>query len=300
MHSISLFDILHETISRNSPTMWIFVLHWNHCHIFLSLRTWSPLMRFLAPDWKGRYCCSSRPVLLTLQHLSVWSPPKLQKRTWRSTALEGVIEVSLHIVDPHVMRFRRYPEVGINMHYVAITFQIFNWCWAVKWFTVVPQPILKFNKCTVYEYILIISEHQSTKLVSPASSTCKWNSSPNLGIPKYTDAFQSEVNLIRLDTLWIQSFLKWCISFDMGWSNGSSWQCWKCKSYTLQVFHWISALESRLKTLAVNIIPSVKGMMRQCLPHIFKTGTTVIVLHNLSNPIGFVERFIWLCHIANI
>ena len=32
---------------------------------------------------------------------------------------------------------------------------------------VVQQLILKFNKYTVYEYIVIISEHQSTHFLSP-------------------------------------------------------------------------------------------------------------------------------------
>jgi len=32
---------------------------------------------------------------------------------------------------------------------------------------VIQQPILEFNKDTVHEYILIISEHESTNFVSP-------------------------------------------------------------------------------------------------------------------------------------
>jgi len=81
--------------------------------------------------------------------------------------LEGVIEITFRIVDPDVMRFRHNPLVGIGIVYLAIKSQTLNRCRAVKWLTVVQQPIVKFNKYTVYEYILIISEHQSTNLVSP-------------------------------------------------------------------------------------------------------------------------------------
>ena len=81
--------------------------------------------------------------------------------------MEGVIEVTLRILDPGVMRFRHDPLVGIGIFYLAIKSQMLNRCRAVKWLTVVQQPILKFNKYTVYEYVLIISEHQSTTFMSP-------------------------------------------------------------------------------------------------------------------------------------
>ena len=84
--------------------------------------------------------------------------------------MEGVNEVilfTLHILDPDVMRFRHDPLVGIGIFYLAIKSQTLNRCRAVKWLTVVQQPILKFNKYTVYEYVLIISEHQSTNFMSP-------------------------------------------------------------------------------------------------------------------------------------
>jgi len=45
--------------------------------------------------------------------------------------------------------------------------QMINRSRAVKWLTVVQQPIRKFDKYTVYEYIVIISEHQSTNFLSP-------------------------------------------------------------------------------------------------------------------------------------
>jgi hypothetical protein len=37
----------------------------------------------------------------------------------------------------------------------------------VIWIMVVHQPILKFNKYSVYEYIQIISKHQSNNFMSP-------------------------------------------------------------------------------------------------------------------------------------
>jgi hypothetical protein len=81
--------------------------------------------------------------------------------------LEGVIEVTMHIKDPDVLRFRHDPVVGMGIFWLSITSQTLNSCTAVKWLTVVQQPIEKCNKYNVYEYILIISEHQSTILVSP-------------------------------------------------------------------------------------------------------------------------------------
>ena len=79
--------------------------------------------------------------------------------------MEGVIEVTVCILDPDVMRFRHDLLVGISIFYLAIKSQTLNRCRAVKWLTVVQQPILKLNKYTVYDYILIISEHQSTNFI---------------------------------------------------------------------------------------------------------------------------------------
>jgi hypothetical protein len=81
--------------------------------------------------------------------------------------LEGVIEVTFRIKDPDVMRVRHDPLVGIRIFYLAIKSQTRNRSRGVKWLTVVQQPILKYNKYTVKEYILIVSEHQSTIFVSP-------------------------------------------------------------------------------------------------------------------------------------
>jgi hypothetical protein len=57
--------------------------------------------------------------------------------------LEGVIEVTVHILDPDVMRFMHDPLVGIRIFYVAIKSQTPNRCRVVKWLIVVQQPILK-------------------------------------------------------------------------------------------------------------------------------------------------------------
>jgi hypothetical protein len=81
-------------------------------------------------------------------------------------ALEGFIEVTFHILDPDVMRFRHDTLVGIGIFCLAIISQTLNRCRAVKWLTVEQQPIVKFYKYTVYEYILIISEHEFTNVMS--------------------------------------------------------------------------------------------------------------------------------------
>ena len=81
--------------------------------------------------------------------------------------MEGVIKVTACILDSDVMKFRHDPFVGISIFYFAIKSRTLTRCWAVKWLTVVRQSILKFNKCTVKEYIVILSVHQSTNFVSP-------------------------------------------------------------------------------------------------------------------------------------
>jgi hypothetical protein len=65
------------------------------------------------------------------------------------------------------MTFRHDPLVGIGIFYLAIKSQTLNRSRVVKWLMVIPQPILEFDKFTVMEYILIISEHESTDFVSP-------------------------------------------------------------------------------------------------------------------------------------
>ena len=79
----------------------------------------------------------------------------------------NVILFTLHILDPDVMSFRHDPWVGIGIFYLAIKSQTLNRCRAVKWLTVIQQPILELNNDNVYEYILIISEHKSTNFMSP-------------------------------------------------------------------------------------------------------------------------------------
>jgi len=65
------------------------------------------------------------------------------------------------------MSFRHDPLVGIDIFYRAMKSQMLDRSRAVKWLTVTQQPILEFKNYTVYEYIGIILEHQSTNFVSP-------------------------------------------------------------------------------------------------------------------------------------
>jgi hypothetical protein len=81
--------------------------------------------------------------------------------------LEGVIEVTFRILDPDLMRFTHHSVVGICIFYLPNKSQTLNRGRAVKWLTLVQQPIVMFKKFTLHQYILIISEHQSTILVSP-------------------------------------------------------------------------------------------------------------------------------------
>jgi len=92
---------------------------------------------------------------------------KVQSRKRRNLTLEHIIKVTFSILDPDVMRFRHDPLVGIGIVYLVMKSQTLNRCRAAKWLMVVQQLILKFNKYTVYEYIVIISEHQSTHFLSP-------------------------------------------------------------------------------------------------------------------------------------
>jgi len=77
MHMISLFANLDEPVNTFSPTMRIFVLHWNHRHTFLSLRTYYPLLSLLPPLWNGRDHFSARQALLKWEDLILWSPAKV-------------------------------------------------------------------------------------------------------------------------------------------------------------------------------------------------------------------------------
>jgi hypothetical protein len=79
--------------------------------------------------------------------------------------LDGVLEVTVYILGPDVIRSRRDPLVGIGLFYLAIKSQMLNRCRAAKWLMVVPQPNLRINDYTVYEYILIISKHHSVHLM---------------------------------------------------------------------------------------------------------------------------------------
>ena len=44
-----------------------------------------------------------------------WSPAKVYYRKRRNTAFEGVIEITVHILDADVKRFRHDPLIGIGI-----------------------------------------------------------------------------------------------------------------------------------------------------------------------------------------
>jgi len=77
-----------------------------------------------------------------------------------------VILFTLHLLDPDVMSFRHDPLVAIGIFYLEIKSQMLNRCRAVKWFAVIQHPIGEFDKYTVKEYILIISQHKSNNLMA--------------------------------------------------------------------------------------------------------------------------------------
>jgi len=77
-------------------------------------------MSLLAPLRNGRDCDASGNALLKLEDLILLSPEKDYYRKTRNSALEGVIEVTFHILDPDDMRFMHDPLVGIGIFYLAI------------------------------------------------------------------------------------------------------------------------------------------------------------------------------------
>jgi len=77
--------------------------------------------------------------------------------------------MTVNLLDPDVMRIRHALLVSIGIIYLALKSQMLNRYGAVKWLMAVQQPILKIDQYTIYEYIVIISEHQSTNVMSPAA-----------------------------------------------------------------------------------------------------------------------------------
>jgi len=109
-------------------------------------------------------------VLQKSQNPILWSPACVYHSEARNLALEGDIELILLIfrnLDPDVMRVRYSPFVAIAILCLVIKSQALNRHRAVKWLMVVQQPIQKIDKYMVKEYILIESQHQSTKFMSP-------------------------------------------------------------------------------------------------------------------------------------
>jgi len=99
-------------------------------------------------------------------------------------AVDGVINVTFCILDPHVISFRHDPLVGIGIFYLAIKSQMLNRCRAVKWLMVVQQAILKIDNYTVFKYILVISEYQSANFESAVLFNLCTESMSVVGISK--------------------------------------------------------------------------------------------------------------------
>jgi hypothetical protein len=94
------------------------------------------LLSLLALCRKDRYNISSGQALLKLEDLIRQSPAKLLYSKRRNSALKGFIEVTFHILDPDVIRFRVDPLVGISIFYLTIKPQMLNRSRAMKWLTV--------------------------------------------------------------------------------------------------------------------------------------------------------------------
>jgi len=109
MHLISLFDNPDELVNTMNPTLRIFVLCRNHHRIFLKLRTYYPLLGLFEPVREGGYRFSGGQALLKLEHLIRCSTAEVSYRKRRTLALEGVIKVTVRILDPDVMRFKHDP-----------------------------------------------------------------------------------------------------------------------------------------------------------------------------------------------
>jgi len=152
MHHTRLFDNPDEPINTISPTMKIIDPCWNHHLVLLNLRIKYPLFSLLAPFRKGRYCFPGWQALLKLDDLIWWSSTEVYYRKRRNSSMEGVIEgilFTLHILDPDVISFRPGPLVGISIFYLAIKSLMLNRYRAVKWLTVIQQPILECITYTV-------------------------------------------------------------------------------------------------------------------------------------------------------
>jgi hypothetical protein len=109
-------------------------------------------------------------------------------RKRRNSSLEGAIEVIVstwHILDPDVTSFTPDPWAGIGIFYLAIKFQTCNRCRVANWLTVIQQPIPEFNKHTVKEYILNVSEHEFSEFMSTVLF--------NLGVAKLSKVGNSQV-----------------------------------------------------------------------------------------------------------
>jgi hypothetical protein len=63
---------------------------------------------------------------MKLDNLIRWSPAEVYLWKRKNSALEGVIEITICILDPDVMGFSHDPVVGIHIFYLAIKSQTLN------------------------------------------------------------------------------------------------------------------------------------------------------------------------------
>jgi len=86
------------------------------------------------------------------------------------------------------------------------------------------------------------------------SSTCSWKWFTQLGIPKSSDAFWSEVNSILLYSQRTEHSVKECTYGNTGWKNGSSWQWWKQRRWALWMLYYVLVADSRFKLGGESIV----------------------------------------------
>jgi hypothetical protein len=104
--------------------------------------------------------------------------------------------------------------------------------------------------------ILPLSTFWSYPTTSPlvssplSSSIFVWNSSPNLGNHKSSEASLSKVNLILLHMPQTWCSLKWCACGNLEQKNDLSWQCWRCKWGAAGIYCHVLVVDSWLQTVA--------------------------------------------------
>jgi len=159
MHHISLFDNPVEPVRTVSPTIWIFLHCWNHHCIFANWIMSYPLLRLLARFSKGQYRC---PV---------------GRRFWNSRICFGRVQLKNNTGKQRTLPLKvlsrllsiYWTQMLWNLGVIPLLAVLYSRVQSSprrsidieQWnlLTVVWQPILKFTKHSVKNYILIRSEH---------------------------------------------------------------------------------------------------------------------------------------------